>query len=53
MVMIAWALWCNRNEVYHRGEAKNGKEIAQWAAGYLQEYWSTIEVHEMVGFDIV
>ena len=38
VVMIAWALWCNRNEVYHGGEAKNGMEIARWAAGYLQEY---------------
>ena len=38
VVMIAWALWCNRNEVHHEGEAKNGMEIARWAAGYLQEY---------------
>nr|POE50556.1 putative ribonuclease h protein [Quercus suber] len=41
------------NEVYHGGLAKNGMEIAQWAANYLQEYWFAIEVHEMVDSNMV
>ena len=32
LVMIAWTLWCNRNEIYHGGEAKNGLEVAQYVA---------------------
>ena len=28
LVMIAWTLWCNGNEIYHGGEAKNGLEMA-------------------------
>ena len=35
LVMIAWKLWCNRNEIYHRGEAKNELEVARSAASYL------------------
>nr|POE91646.1 hypothetical protein CFP56_18598 [Quercus suber] len=36
--MIAWALWCNRNEIYHGGEGKTGPAVALWATSYLQEY---------------
>ena len=43
LVMIAWALWCNRNEILHGGEGKIGPTVALWVATYLQEYWSAIE----------
>ena len=46
LVMIAWALWCNRNEIYHGGEGKTGLAVALWAASYLQEYWSAVETHD-------
>ena len=52
-VMIAWKLWCNRNEIYHRGEAKNGLEVARSATSYLQEFWSTTESHESTTSDLV
>ena len=51
--MVAWKLWCNRNEIYHQGEAKTGLEMAHSAANYLQEFWSAIETHEASTFDLV
>ena len=27
VVMIAWALWCNRNEVQNGGKRKTGSEL--------------------------
>ena len=53
LVMIAWALWCNRNEICHGGEAKTGPDLARWAVGYLWEYWFAIEKHETIGSDMV
>ena len=38
LVMIAWALRSNRNEIYYGGEGKTGPAVALWAASYLQEY---------------
>ncbi|KAL0005544.1 hypothetical protein SO802_013105 [Lithocarpus litseifolius] len=38
IVTIAWALWCNRNEVRNGGKWKTGMEITRWAAIYLAEY---------------
>ena len=38
LVMIAWALWNNKNEIYHGGEGKSGLALALWATSYLQEY---------------
>ena len=38
VVMIAWALWCNRNEVRNGGKQKTGSELIRWAATYLAEY---------------
>ena len=49
LVMIAWALWCNRNEIYHGGEAKTGLEVARYAANYLQEYWSALKKNDSTG----
>ena len=46
LVMIAWALWCNRNEIYHGGEGKTGPIVALWVASYLQEYWSIVKTHD-------
>nr|POF25455.1 hypothetical protein CFP56_15447 [Quercus suber] len=37
IVTIAWALWCNRNEVRTGGKRKSGREITTWAATYLAE----------------
>ena len=53
LVMIACKLWCNRDEIYHRSEAKNGLEAARSAASYLQEFWSTIEKHDSTASDLV
>ena len=53
LVMIAWKLWCNRNEIYHRGEAKNGLEVARSAASYFQEFWYAIEKYESTASDLV
>ena len=36
-VIISQTLWCNRNEIYLGGKAKNGLEVARYAACYLQE----------------
>ena len=43
LVMTAWALWSNRNEIHYGGEDKTGLALALWAANNLQEYWSTID----------
>ena len=43
LVMIAWALWNNKNEIYHGGEGKSGLALALWATSYLQEYWSAMD----------
>ena len=48
LVMIAWALWSNRNEIYHEDEGKTGRAMALWAASYLQEYLSTMDSHSGV-----
>ena len=53
LVMISCKLWCNRNEIYHKGEAKNGLEVARLVASYLQEFWSAIEKHDSTAFDLV
>ena len=41
IVTIAWAFWCNRNEVRNRGKQKTGSEIIRWAATYLVEFTVT------------
>ena len=38
VVMIAWAIWHNWNEVRHGGRKKNGMELAHSAKQYLQEF---------------
>ena len=48
IVTIAWALWCNRNEVRNGGKRKNGKEIIGWAATYLAEYTVATESTSVV-----
>ena len=53
LVMVAWKLWCNRNKIYHQGEAKTGLEVARSTANYLQEFWLAIETHEASAFDLV
>nr|POE55023.1 hypothetical protein CFP56_76326 [Quercus suber] len=39
-VIIAWALWTNRNETQHGGMRKSTNLIFQWCIQYLDEYWS-------------
>ena len=51
--MVAWKLWCNRNEIYHQGEAKTRLEVARSAANYLQEFWSATETQEASASDLV
>ena len=53
LVMVAWKLWCNRNEINRQGEAKIGLEVACSAANYLQEFWSATETHESSASDLV
>ena len=43
MVIIAWALWFNRNEIRLGGVRKAGKDVVRWATNCLEEYWSTNE----------
>ena len=38
VVMIAWVIWHNRNEVRHGGRKKNGKELVHSTMQYLQEF---------------
>ena len=47
LVMIAQALWSNRNEIYYGGEGKIGPTVALWVASYLQEYWSAMDSHNV------
>ena len=48
IVTIAWALWCNRNEVRNGRKRKNEKEIIGWAATYLAEYTAATESTSVV-----
>lgn len=43
VVMIAWALWCNRNEVRNGGKRKMGCKVIYWADTYLAEYTTAVE----------
>ena len=43
MVIIAWALWFNRNEIRFGGARKAGKDMVRWATHYLEEYWAANE----------
>ena len=44
LVMIAWALWSNRNEIHYEGEGKTGSTLALWAADYLLEYRLAVDL---------
>ena len=39
-IIIAWALWSNRNEVIHGKPRKAGLKLVDWCKNYLDEYWS-------------
>ena len=43
LVMTAWALWSNRNEIHYGGEGKTGLALALRVANYLQEYWFAMD----------
>nr|POF08383.1 hypothetical protein CFP56_74328 [Quercus suber] len=38
VVIVAWALWSNRNEVRHGGRKKSAVALFQWSRQYLQEF---------------
>ena len=35
---MAWAMWFNRNEVWHGGRKKSVEALFQWSCQYLQEF---------------
>ena len=45
-VMVAWALWTNRNEVWHGKKRKEGKAIVFGALDYLLEYQMCLDSPE-------
>nr|POE58912.1 putative ribonuclease h protein [Quercus suber] len=38
VVIVAWALWSNRNKVRHGGRKKSAVALFQWSRQYLQEF---------------
>ncbi|KAL0011222.1 hypothetical protein SO802_006330 [Lithocarpus litseifolius] len=44
-VTLVWALWTNRNDVWHGGSRKNGQQLFQWCSRYLNEFWAFSVVH--------
>ena len=38
VLMIAWAIWTNRNECKHKGVKKINQGLLQWSLDYLGEY---------------
>ena len=38
VVMTAWGIWTNRNEVQHRRSRKSVTVLARWIKNYLEEY---------------
>ena len=38
VVIVAWALWCNRNEIRHGAERKSTEAIFHWVNQYLLEF---------------
>ena len=38
VVIMAWAMWFNRNEVWHGGRKKSAEALFQWSCQYLQEF---------------
>ena len=35
LIMVAWAIWTNRNESRHGGVKKNNRALLQWSLDYL------------------
>ena len=35
LIMVAWAIWTNRNESRHGGVKKNNWALLQWSLDYL------------------
>ena len=42
-VMVAWALWTNRNEVQHKRKQKDGNALVYGAMDYLIEYQTCVD----------
>lgn len=36
LIMVAWAIWTNRNESRHGGVKKNNRALLQWLLDYLE-----------------
>lgn len=53
VVIIAWTLWHNRNEMRNRpgggGVQKSGQVLVKWAMEYLAEYGVAVELNEPAG----
>ena len=42
-VMVAWALWTNRNEVRHKRKQKDGNALVYGAMDHLIEYQTCVD----------
>lgn len=52
VVIVAWALWSNRNDVKHGGVRKNPEALVQWVTHYLMEYTAATEMVSPVTEDV-
>ncbi|XP_075659274.1 uncharacterized protein LOC142629186 [Castanea sativa] len=43
-ITIAWALWSNRNKMFHGKPRKAGVKLVDWCKSYLDEYWAANKV---------
>ena len=40
----AWALWGNKNDIWHGETRKDGRQLLHWASQYLEEYRTTVDL---------
>ena len=40
----AWALWGNRNDIWHGETHKDGRQLLHWASQYLEEYRTIVDL---------
>lgn len=48
IIMIAWAMWTNRNEVRNRGDRKLGQALVDYTIDYLRKYQAYCEKPALV-----
>ena len=44
ILTCAWAMWGNRNDIWHGGTCKDGRMLFLWASQYLEEYRSALDL---------